>query len=399
MNENRKTKVTILTPVHVGNGVNVEPVCYLCKNGVASRYAIEDLLSSLPAEKLLDPANLNRLARGSDSKRDFYSIFNTRSVPEAKPLYCLDWYEPETLQAYLSKSKGNRKAGSLEVAEQVKALNLPIIPGSTLKGAIECAFKYTLLKKNYGKVSKNLLTFCQSVKKTTPSLFYLQLIYGLDQKQASKYDDFVRDLYGCLLVQDLSFRSMELLAVDRYYYDPAKTEYSCGLSEHISSGEVALTEFPFRIDEFRKELLVKKYPMDAIQRELIESFCSKEKLIEAIRTYSTDMIENDDLPPDLDLSGLGKVRMLAEQQNTKKNSFVMRLGQNTTYFFKTVSRLFYLNDRELFEEYFGQVFSPASMKGKNAPDPTDFPRTFSFAVTPTDLWATGFVLFEYAHTN
>lgn len=399
--KSKSTKITILTPVHVGTGRTIEPVCYICKNGIASCYAMEDLLESLPTDKLLDPANLSRLARGTDSKRDFYSVFKSNKLPSAKPLYRLNWYEPETLQSYLMKAKGGRKAGSLEVSEQIKALNTPIIPGSTLKGAIECAFKYNLLKTHYDKVHSHLEEYCQNARGSTPELFYLQLIYGLSAAQARKqYGDFVKDLYGCLQVRDIPFHAMELLAVMRYPYDSRKKEYSCGLAEHIGSGDSTSIEFPFEINAFKVQQLERKYPMDSIQTELVNHFCSKEKLLEAIRTYYADMVNEDDLPDDLNLSGLDQVETAIRKQKNQK-SFVMRVGQNTTYFFKTVSRLIQQRDRELFENrtYFENVFSPTKLRGKNAPNPQDFPRTFSFAQTPEDLWPTGFIEIEYADEN
>lgn len=406
-----KAKISILTPVHIGTGNNIEPVCYLCHGHTAERYTMEDLLQNIPAEKLLNVNNLRRLSFGSDSKKDFYSLFQLKPGTRLRtePLYSLYWPENTSLQTYLQQGSGSKKPGSMVVAEQIKDLGRPIIPGSTLKGAIECAFKYVFLKDHYAEVSRNMESFCSrhSQKQngrfngwaSTPALFYLELVYSLSPKDAEKYEDFVKDLYGCLEVSDISFEEMELLDVYRFPRDPDRKNTPMGLAEHIRSGCSRIMDYPIRLNTFRMNNLEKKYSFDSIQKELKERFCSLENLQNAVRVYTADMVNSDNLPDDMDPTGLERIQNLVNAPSGRTQRMLLRVGKNTSYFFKTVSRLFEENNPDLFVEYFAPVFAPVNPASKNGPDPEDFPRSFAFALSPDDTWPAGFIQIEYADGN
>ncbi len=411
-----QAKITVLTPVFVGTGNTIEPICYICdqKEHRADRYSMNDLLTNVPADQLLNLDKLARLAGGSDSKRDFYSIFETDDVLNLKPMYSLAWNEDSSLQMYLMQTPGNRKAGPLAVYEQCKALSKPIIPGSTLKGAIECAFKYSLLVDNLDRVKKNLKNFCEWIIqkhiRSTPDFFYLHLIYGIDSDQANNmYGDFIRDLYGCLSVRDISFESMTLLSLHRYpYSEPArgrqgKIGQPMGFAEHISEGAISYGSYPFRIDQDRVSNLKLKYQsllnQDSIARDIFERFTSFDYLLNAIADYSYYMVDTP-LPDYLDLDGLQTVEQETNRQDSSKGRIVLRVGKNTTYFFKTVSKLFLNKCPDLFTEYFDPVFSAGKRPGKGKKHkPAEFPDTFTFAQSPYELWPTGFIRIEYADKN
>lgn len=405
-----KARISVLTPVHIGTGNEIEPVCYLCRGHIAERYTMEDLLASIPADKLLNVNNLRRLSSGVDSKKDFYSLFQLKPGTRIRtaPLYSLYWPEDISLQSYI-QGGSNKKHGSLLVAEQLKALGKPIIPGSTLKGAIECAFKYAFLKDHEKEVSRHLESYCNRISQkqngkfqmysSTPALFFLELVYGLTSKEAEQYADFIKDLYGCLEVSDIPFEEMEILDVYSYPMDPDKKETPMGLAEHIRSGSSQIMDYPIRVNTFRVEILEKKYRFDPIQKELKERFCSLENLQKAIRLYTADMVSTDVLPDDMSLDGLERIQNLASASEGNRKRLLLRVGKNTTYFFKTVSRLFEMNNHDLFVQYFAPVFAPVNPSAKNGPDPENFPRSFAFAESPDEIWPTGFIQIEYADGN
>lgn len=410
----RQAKITTLTPVFVGTGNIIDPICFICSKNKAERYSMEDLLVNLPPETLLNTNKIAKLAAGSDSKRDFYSIFQTKISPDVKPLYSLRWDEDDSLQNYLMKTPGNRKSGSYEIREQCKALSIPIIPGSSLKGAIECAFKYELLIENSDAVKKNLERFCETIKRkwirTTPDIFYLSLIYGIDQNEAERrYGDFIRDLYGCLYVRDISFSKMTLLTLRRYPFDEPRNTRSkqsgqpMGLAEHISDGDIVYGDYPFQVNHEKVKLLKLKYvsllKRDRIVSDLLNRFASIDYLLKAIADYSYDMSQLP-MPEYLDLSGLQKVYQCIDDQDESKGRVVLRIGQNTSYFFKTVSKFFLDRYPDIFIKYFDTVFSPGKHPKKGCThNPNEFPDTFTFAVTPYEIWPTGFIQIEYADEN
>lgn len=406
-----KARISILTPVHISTGNNIEPVCYLCHGHTADRYTMEDLLQNIPAEKLLNVNNLRRLSIGSDSKKNFYSLFQLKPGTrlQAKPLYSLYWPEDTSLQTYLQQGSGFKKPGSLVIAEQVKDLGRPIIPGSTLKGTVECAFKYAFLKDHYSEVSRNLPAYCNRQAQrsngrfnggsSTSALFYLELVYNLTGQELKGYEDFIKDLYGCLEVSDIPFDEMEILDVYRYPRNPDKKETPMGLAEHIRSGRSQITDYPIRLNAFRIQNLEKKYHFTHIHKELTKRFCSLENLQNAIRVYTADMVNTDNLPEDMNLSGLEQIQKLVNEPAGKNRRILLRVGKNTSYFFKTVSRLFEKNNHDLFVKYFTPIFAPVNPASKNGPDPEDFPRSFAFATSPDETWPTGFIQIEYADGN
>lgn len=399
--QHRNAIVTILTPVHVSTGKQIDPVVYKSQGRVVKRYAMEDILSSLPEKQLLDREKLGRLTRGSNSKKDFYSIFGVGSSFSKEPLYELNWYGRQSIQEEIQSSQGGNP-GSRLISEQIKALGKPIIPGSTLKGAIECAFKYKLIKDHFSEVASRLESFCRKKSKLTSPLFYFELVYGIDTRTAEKeYREFLSELYGCLSVSDICFSSMDLLYVRRYpYEDNPKREIPLGYAEYITNGSVTRLPYPIQVNTKKAEYLKKKYHNNSICLDLIERFCSLDNLQMAIQTYTKDLVLEEDLPRGLFLQGKEDVDRATEAQSASNKDLVIRIGKNTSYFYKTVSKLFYDGTQEhhtshLFDDYFQDVFSPVSRNHKPQPHPEDFPGTFSFPEKYDDPYYGGFIKISY----
>ena len=111
-------KISILTPVHISSGN--KNACFLYhpdKNDHFNCYRIEDLLQFIPPQKLLElqPDNAS-----NNGKKDIIKLFNNYvNYNQLKPQYFLFY---------------KFKPFSKDVTEQVKSLNKPYIPGSSIKG-------------------------------------------------------------------------------------------------------------------------------------------------------------------------------------------------------------------------------------------------------------------------
>ena len=129
-------KISILTPVHISSGN--KNACFLYhpdKNDHFNCYRIEDLLQFIPPQKLLElqPDNAS-----NNGKKDIIKLFNNYvNYNQLKPQYFLFY---------------KFKPFSKDVTEQVKSLNKPYIPGSSIKGAIMNAIIFNLLNDNKEKV-------------------------------------------------------------------------------------------------------------------------------------------------------------------------------------------------------------------------------------------------------
>ena len=63
-----------------------------------------------------------------------------------------------------------------------------------------------------------------------------------------------------------------------------------------------------------------------------------------------------------------------EKELKKENTIVLRVGNSTNYFAKSVSYLVKKNSPEIFKKYFKNQFAPIN-KGKTIPDDKTIPKT------------------------
>ena len=140
-------KITILTPVHIATGNDIEMPCYHEVNDVTvNRYRFTDILSQLPPKVLTDPHLLNELSSGQPSKKLLYRyIHQYVDYSKLTPLYNLEY----TYNESLTKARN-------DVSEQMHDLHKPFIPGSTIKGTLLNSWKYYLLKSNYDQIRPNI---------------------------------------------------------------------------------------------------------------------------------------------------------------------------------------------------------------------------------------------------
>lgn len=387
------SKVTVLSPVHIGTGAVVDPVCYRIRDHRAQRYDLAQITSAVKLEDMSDPKVLRRIMCAR-SKNDYYRLFNTRNI-EGDPQYTLQWdLDDHDLFAINGKKSGSR--GSNDIYEQVKTLGKPVIPGSTIKGAIECAFKYNFLKSHLTQVKENYASFAKWPQKPTSDLFWLQLVYGNRQIQSKRqfYSDFINQLYGCLSCPDLIFKTMAAYRIKRYSDQMKREPMGLGIAETIAKDQVCYPDSLFEILEDRcSALQVLGYASDPVCSEIMTCFLSRSFLIESLQVYQMDLTASEKMASCSDLSYdefpskysevFAEIDTYLNENETVQNAIVnasrtrntviLRLGKYTGYFYKTVSWLFRNEMGEDFIHDFKHLFSPSS----NTQNPKTFPATIS----------------------
>ena len=162
-------KISILTPVHISSGN--KNACFLYhpdKNDHFNCYRIEDLLQFIPPQKLLElqPDNAS-----NNGKKDIIKLFNNYvNYNQLKPQYFLFY---------------KFKPFSKDVTEQVKSLNKPYIPGSSIKGAIMNAIIFNLLNDNKEKIKEFLINFNRNLSKNFEKEL-LSYLFGKDFEEIFK---------------------------------------------------------------------------------------------------------------------------------------------------------------------------------------------------------------------
>ena len=127
-------KGTILSPLHIGTGNQIEPFDYVIKNGKLYRISLEDFLCQLSEEKrkifedIVDSGNLNRIRKyiieGIDLEK--YSAYSVEVTEKIERLY-------------LSKIDDIHNQLLINPFIRTGTENKPYIPGSSIKGAIRTA--------------------------------------------------------------------------------------------------------------------------------------------------------------------------------------------------------------------------------------------------------------------
>ena len=103
-------------------------------------YDLRDIFLELPARKLIDPLFLRNLSKKSGVTRSqFNRQFRGVNYEKIRPIYQL-------------KCKFDDNDTGVSVDEQLKTLYKPIIPGSTLKGAIMNSILFDIVNTHFDEV-------------------------------------------------------------------------------------------------------------------------------------------------------------------------------------------------------------------------------------------------------
>lgn len=375
-----------ITPVHIGTGNEIPGFEYHWSGNRISRYLADNILKSIPPRQLLNTRMLEDLARYAgktpEKKEAVYrQLQSFTDFGKLHPIYtcALNVEYPDEI---IYKN----------VSEQIKTLDTAYIPGSTLKGAIENAFRYQLLKDHYDRIGPELPQFLQELGNRSVKEGFILTLLG--ERKGS--DEFFRNLFGCLICQDVPFRNMEVLQGCRL----GKTERNdipIPYTEVISPAQETQGPALFVLDEKKLERM--RENATAAQSLVLDSF-NDSYLKKACTSYTLDMLQSD-LTPDMKryFEDQGFEYLYAFCQDLKRkietspeDTVYLRVGKYTNYFYKTVSWLVKTRSFRLYSEYFQQAFSPLGRSKKGASlDPRKMPSTRTVLWNYDNAWLLGFL--------
>lgn len=369
----------IISPVHIGDGDLIEAPCFHTTKNKTYRYRFSDLLEQIPPKTLLDARFLKQLMDNQSSKREFYANFNRINYSTIDPLYAVDFKWDENL-------------GTTDVASQIKDLGKPYIPGSSLKGAIITALNFAFAITFSKKYASNIKNYIQNLNaKNLPEGFILDMVFGLLENR-NKASDFMKEATSCILVSDIYFDSIEVNEAKRYNVDMPLTTPECiaphqkaSLEHLIAIDEKKLARLK-ESDEYPKEY---KLYLSLIDLSMIVKSCNKythfilqEERSEELRDFYAYFE-----PANLFIDRLNK-EIVDASKGTE--SFYLRLGMHTNYFFKTISRFFKVEMPNVFIDEFYTVFSPITKdtrrKNQKIPKPNTIPTTRTLLYNDEDRY-------------
>lgn len=376
-------KITILTPVHIATGNDIEMPCYHEVNDVTvNRYRFTDILSQLPPKVLTDPRLLNELSSRQPSKKLLYRyIHQYVDYSKLTPLYNLEYTYDESL----SEARN-------DVSEQMHDLHKPFIPGSTIKGTLLNSWKYYLLKLKYDQIRPNI--YKQIKDGQNKNLDFYELMFG--ESLDKDHENFYKELYSCLQCQDIYFSQMELFFAgregsNRDMNGSIPTTYKECIPP-LQTTDLVL----FHFDEFKLNVLKDKYK-ERRYSELIDSL-DRDFFLKACNAFTKDILDADMDKKYFNFyeSFVGINEQLNEikKELENPNTVVLRVGNSTNYFAKTVSYLIKYNDPGLYTECFWQRFAPVN-KGKTKPNERTMPKTRMIYSNGEKDYLPGFIKIQY----
>lgn len=376
-------KITILTPVHIATGNDIEMPCYHEVNDVTvNRYRFTDILSQLPPKVLTDPRLLNELSSRQPSKKLLYRyIHQYVDYSKLTPLYNLEY----TYGEYLNEARN-------DVSEQMHDLHKPFIPGSTIKGTLLNSWKYYLLKLKYDQIRPNIYKQIKDGQNKNLDFHELMLGESLDKD----HENFYKELYSCLQCQDIYFSQMELFFAgregsNRDMNGSIPTTYKECIPP-LQTTDLVL----FHFDEFKLNVLKDKYK-ERRYSELIDSL-DRDFFLKACNAFTKDILDADMDKKYFNFyeSFVGINEQLNEikKELENPNTVVLRVGNSTNYFAKTVSYLIKYNDPGLYTECFWQRFAPVG-KGKTKPNEKTMPKTRMIYSNGEKDYLPGFIKIQY----
>lgn len=376
-------KITILTPVHIATGNDIEMPCYHEVNDVTvNRYRFTDILSQLPPKVMTDPRLLNELSSRQPSKKLLYRyIHQYVDYSKLTPLYNLEYTYDESL----SEARN-------DVSEQMHDLHKPCIPGSTIKGTLLNSWKYYLLKLNYDQIRPNI--YKQIKNGQNKNLDFHELMFG---KSLDKdHENFYKELYSCLQCQDIYFNEMELFFAgregsNRDMSGSIPTTYKECIPP-LQTTDLVL----FHFDEFKLNVLKNKYK-EKPYITLINSF-KRKVFLKACNAFTKDILNADTDKNYFNFYesfvGINEKLNEIKKELENPNTAVLRVGNSTNYFAKTVSYLIKYNDPGLYTECFWQRFAPVN-KGKTKPNERTMPKTRMIYSNGEKDYLPGFIKIQY----
>ncbi len=411
-------KIEIITPVHVGTGAKIEAPCFYRENEndtIAKRYSFTDILCQMPPSVLTNSHFLRNLANKQSDKKQLYQNINRY----------VDYSNLDEQYCVKDDNEDDICESGYDVFEQVKDLNKPYIPGSTIKGALMNAWFYYLVKLNLSKKEKlkeyieaNVLS---SVDRKGNSIADQKTILNYLFNDRYDHSNFIKNLQSCLVCRDLYFDQIEVLWSERIGSGKDMNGSTIPLSykECIQSKQIIHDEFMY-IDEDKKDRLRldlnsyinKKLPdseKDKIinRYELILNTFKESVFYKACTVFTLDVLEFDltskyqslyrNMQYDtINIETKKLQNEIKQSLQTKEKVAYLRIGNSTNYFAKTITLLIKKHAPELYIKYFDKALSPnSSRKSKTRADKNSVPKTRVVYSSYEQAYLPGFIKIYY----
>lgn len=376
--------MTTVTPVHVGTGEEKYAMLYRFYDDHVDCFDEKDLFMQIPDLKLIDPRFLSQLTQWKNSSPSLYlQNYLKQYVRNIKmhSIYTLAFDNSDEKEPYN------------KISEQIKSLNKPYIPGSTIKGAIYNAIHYTFVKEHF-----DLSAFDEGKKK-----------FSIDQylKSLGIRDDFMKQVRGSLICRDVFFDKMRLMYPDREKITIAQKDSDQDLSgglptfECIDYGQEATDDFII-INKERMQYL-KKQALSKNEEDYLLCLSEKE-ITRACNIFMHDLFEEanelNKKTKFYDEMGLSRAitALYKETENKSLKYFYLRIGASTDYFSKSISLIIKKKAPDLYNRKFQDWFSPVGARKKKAPKPESMPSTrMKYYDNYVDCYP-GLMKFEFLNT-
>ena len=358
-----KTKISIITPVHIGTGEEAQAFEYKMSNNILYKYNINDIFSQIPSQTLLNHRFLNSLIDNKPgSKKEILNTTLSRiNYHLLKPTYQLRY--------------NFNRLSYKNISLQMRTLNKPIIPGSSLKGAIMNAIKYDIVKNHLSILYKSIEQGNVYSIKSFENI--LKTIYP----ELDNIETFFKDLSSCIIVEDVEFKNSCVVKANRekvYLNEDKSGIPPLPCFECIDFGQFQIGDI-IRLDKKKFDFLKLKYSRDDYTK-LEKRYFRYKSILFVMNQFFKDMME-EELAID-NIHGFYSSHQIGHAMSKLykekiDDGFYMRIGRNTNYFFKTISYAIKKDNPALYEKYFYQLFAPKEKpKRKGAyPLPDKMPST------------------------
>lgn len=351
-------RIEILSPVHIGTGESVDRICYYENNNEILRYKYAEVIQTMPTNKMLDDNLLRKISSKETSSRKIMNLFySSVDYKKIEPIY---------------KLRKINNIGYKDIDEQVKTMDSPYIPGSSIKGAILHSLIYSIIKANYCKLNiENFLLKKGRDKITISDIF----TYILDENK-----DLYDCLSNCLVCEDLYFNAIFISKNKRINVGKNQGYLPLPDSEAILPKDFCEGNL-FKINKKKIDFYTKE--LNSILKNKIYYWFNEERIMQAINEFTKDMIE---VEKELSFYSKDIIDQLNKLNKKLKDTTILRIGKYTNYYEKSISILVKKNNKNFYENNYDVIFSPSNRSNKKT-----MPKTRTISVLDGKEYLPGYL--------